>query len=335
MSSTVSGFKPRHLVSMLELEKNELINLIDRAQYFKNLIKSNQLPPNNLDQALKGKTSALLFTKRSTRTRISSEGAVVYFGGHPFFLNQNDIQLGVNESLLDTVKVLSSMTSCIFARVNSHNDIQELCKYSSVPVINSLCDTFHPLQSIADLLTIKEQFSDLYDPVEKSFKGKLKLTWIGDANNVINDLSIACLKFGINVSVVLPKNIQFNNDIYLKGKEISKENNVKFEILNDPVIGCLNSNILVTDTFVSMGEEDSKLEKLKKFENLQINSNLVKSSKVNSNWIFMHCLPRHKEEVSDEVFYSDNSVVFQEAENRLYAAISAIEGFVINKGKLV
>ena len=156
------------------------------------------------------------------------------------FLGKDDIQLGVNESMYDTTKVISSMTSCIFARVNKHQDILDLCQHSSVPIVNSLCDKYHPLQAIADLLTIKEQFGD-------NLKG-LKLTWIGDANNVINDLSIACLKLGINVSISIPKDITFDQDVVEIAEKLAKEQNLTFEIVNDPIIALNNANIVVTDT---------------------------------------------------------------------------------------
>ena len=243
------------------------------------------------------------------------------------FLGKDDIQLGVNESMYDTTKVISSMTSCIFARVNKHQDILDLCQHSSVPIVNSLCDKYHPLQAIADLLTIKEQFGD-------NLKG-LKLTWIGDANNVINDLSIACLKLGINVSISIPKDITFDQDVVEIGEKLAKEQNLTFEIVNDPISALNNANIVVTDTWISMGEEEQKLAKLKQFQGYQITQEMCKLGKVNSNWKFMHCLPRHQEEVADDVFYSDNSVVFEEAENRLYAAMAVIDGFVINKGDLL
>ena len=188
IKATASSQTPRHLINIAQLTNDEFSSLINKAYQFKQLVKSDK-PSIENHQKLLGKLVALLFTKRSTRTRISTEGAASFFGAQPMFLGKDDIQLGVNESMYDTTKVISSMTSCIFARVNKHQDILDLCQHSSVPIVNSLCDKYHPLQAIADLLTIKEQFGD-------NLKG-LKLTWIGDANNVINDLSIACLKLGI------------------------------------------------------------------------------------------------------------------------------------------
>lgn len=326
IKATAFSQTPRHLINIAQLTNDEFSSLINKAYQFKQLVKSDK-PSIENHQKLLGKLVALLFTKRSTRTRISTEGAASFFGAQPMFLGKDDIQLGVNESMYDTTKVISSMTSCIFARVNKHQDILDLCQHSSVPIVNSLCDKYHPLQAIADLLTIKEQFGD-------NLKG-LKLTWIGDANNVINDLSIACLKLGINVSISIPKDITFDQDVVEMAEKLAKEQNLTFEIVNDPIIALNNANIVVTDTWISMGEEEQKLAKLKQFQGYQITQEMCKLGKVNSNWKFMHCLPRHQEEVADDVFYSDNSVVFEEAENRLYAAMAVIDGFVINKGDLL
>lgn len=312
----------RHLISISDLTTNEFKSLVNRADHHKKLIKSGLKPK---QWPLQGELVAMLFTKRSTRTRISTEGAAAYFGGQPMFLGKEDIQLGVNESMYDTAKVISSMVSCIFARVNRHSDIQQLCEHSSVPIINSLCDTYHPLQAICDLLSIKEQFNG-------SLKG-LKLAWIGDSNNVINDLVIAAMKFGINVAIATPKDIEMDEMIIKEAAKVTEETGATLELTHEPLEAAKNANILVTDTFVSMGEEAETQKKLKQFEGFQINKEFA--SVAAPDFKFMHCLPRHKEEVSDEIFYGPNSIVFPEAENRLYAAIATIEAFVVNKGKFL
>lgn len=312
------------MVSIKDLSNKEFEILVDRAEHFKRIFKSNdteEFQKNHLK--LLGKTAALLFTKRSTRTRISSEGAATFFGAQPMFLGKEDIQLGVNESLYDTTKVISSMVSCIFARVNAHNDILQLCQYSSVPIINSLCDMYHPLQAICDMLTIKEHLDYT--------KNKLKVAWIGDSNNVINDMAIACLKLGIDVSIATPPGIEMNEIIIKAAEEICAENGSKLLVTHDSIEAATGANILVTDTFVSMGEEYAKEAKLKQFKGFQIDEELAKHA--DPNYKFMHCLPRHQEEVSNEVFYSEHSIVFDEAENRLYAAMAAIDIFVNEKGK--
>lgn len=320
--STSRSSNLRHLVSISDLSTSEFKTLVTKAIEYKSIVKTGtkeQIKESH--DKLLGKTVALIFSKRSTRTRISSEGASSFFGAQPMFLGKDDIQLGVNESLYDTTKVISSMVSAIFARVNSHQEILDLAKDSSVPIINSLCDKYHPLQAIADLTTIKETFGETEG---------LKLTWIGDANNVINDLAIASLKFGINVSIATPEGIEIDSDIVKAAKEITQANGTSIEFTHDPISASKGANILVTDTFVSMGQEAETQAKLEKFSGFQISK--AHTDVAAPNWKFMHCLPRHKEEVTDEVFYSENSLVFPEAENRLYAAISALDVFVVNNG---
>lgn len=313
----------RHLTAIKDLSDEEFKILVDRAEHFKKIFKqgnSDEFQKNHLK--LLGRTIALIFTKRSTRTRISTEGAATFFGAQPMFLGKEDIQLGVNESFYDTTKVVSSMVSCIFARVNKNEDIKLLCEHSSVPIINSLCDTYHPLQAICDMLTIKEQLDYT--------KNKLKVTWIGDANNVINDMSIACLKLGMDVSIATPEGIEMDAEIIKAAEQIAKKNGTVLEVTHDSKAASKGANVLVTDTFISMGEESEKEAKLKQFEGFQINDELAGLAA--PNFKFMHCLPRHHEEVTDSVFYGKNSIVFEEAENRLYAAMAAIDIFVNNKG---
>lgn len=319
---------PRHLVNIASLSNQEFNSLVSKAHTFKKTVKNGS--PDDfkaMHEKMLGRLVTLLFSKRSTRTRVSTEGAASYFGAQPMFLGKDDIQLGVNESVYDTTKVISSMTSVIFARVNKHSEIQALCKDSSVPIINSLCDKYHPLQAIADLLSIKEAFGET---------AGLKLAWVGDANNVINDLAIAALKCGISVSVAIPESVKFDEDVVGDADKLVKESNgsVSFSITNDPKVALKDANVIVTDTWISMGQELEKVAKLEQFEGYQITQDLLKQSQVNPNWKFMHCLPRHPEEVADDVFYSENSIVFDEAENRLYAAMAALEGFVVNKGDL-
>lgn len=309
----------RHFLSISNLTSGELNCLITRGIQVKNLIRSGQYVS---ERPLQGQTVSLIFSKRSTRTRISTEGAVTYLGGHPMFLGKDDIQLGVNESLYDTTRVISSMSSAIVARVGPHSDILSLAKDSSVPVINALCDQFHPMQAIADMITVKEHFQKL---------DGLKLVWVGDANNVLHDLALACVKLGINVAIATPPKYQVRPEI----KEIINRSNdsgasVSYHV--DATEALQNADIVVTDTWVSMGEENKKEEKLKDFANFQVTRKMLEKAGVNKNWVFMHCLPRKPFEVDNEVFYSNQSLVFEEAENRLYSAIAIFEKFVVRKG---
>ena len=256
------------------------------------------------------------------------------------FLGKEDIQLGVNESLHDTSVVISSMVSAIVARVGPHSDVANLAKHSTVPVINALSDAFHPMQTIADFLTIHEAFlshrsKDRHVAPGLGLEG-LKIAWIGDANNVLFDLAIGAAKLGVDVSVATPKGYEIPQTMREIIQNSSKDAKVqgKLSESNIPEEAVEDADILVTDTWVSMGQEEEKVKRLKAFEGFQITSDLAKRGGANPGWKFMHCLPRHHEEVSDEVFYSPRSLVFPEAENRLWAAIAVLEAFVVNKGKI-
>ena len=242
----------------------------------------------------------------------------------------------VNESLRDTATVLSSMTSAIFARVGSHSDIDELARYSTVPVINALSDTAHPLQTIADLLTMHEETMNRSSNEDKfgnshSKAGKddlnlsgLNVAWVGDANNVLFDLAIAAAKLGAVMSVAAPKGYGLPPGIKtaIQGAATSAgQTTHKLSESESPADAIQDANFILTDTWVSMGQEEEKSKRLKAFAGYQINNNLINKGMPKSNWRFMHCLPRHAEEVDDEVFYGPHSLVFQEAENRLYAAM--------------
>lgn len=326
LAKSIARITPRHLVSISQLSSAELSALVSKAQHYKEIVKSNdrrRCLENH--HKLLGRLVALVFSKRSTRTRISSEGAAAHFGAQPMFLGKDDIQMGVNESVYDTTRVILSMTACIFARVNEHREIQQLCKHLTVPVINSLCDRYHPLQAITDIMSIKEAFGRTQG---------LKLAWVGDANNVINDLAVAALKLGINVSILVPKGVEFDAEVKHTAQGIARDSHLRFELGHDPLEALRHANVIVTDTWVSMGQEAEKAQKLRQFAGYQVTLDMLERGQVSPDWRFMHCLPRHAEEVAEEVFYHDKSIVFDEAENRLYAAMAAIDGFVLNHGHL-
>lgn len=256
------------------------------------------------------------------------------------FLGKDDIQLGVNETLYDTSVVISSMVSGWFARVGPHSDVADLAKSSSVPIINALSDDYHPLQSIAHFLTVFEAVHSSRTRERSSTPGLglegLKIAWVGDSNNVLYDLAVGAGKLGVNLAVATPKGYeipagmreviqQSGADARIQGR--LTESNVPEEAVN-------NADILVTDTWISMGQESEKEKKLKAFSGFQITPALAERGGAKPGWKFTHCLPRHPEEVSDDVFYSPRSLVFQEAENRLWAAIAVLEAFVVNKGKI-
>ena len=331
--NAVSPFAPRHFLSIGDLTPGELTTLVRNASRYKAGVKSGHMPA-HLKGQLASQTVALMFTKRSTRTRISTEGAVTMLGGHPMFLGANDIQLGVNESLYDSSVVISSMSSAIVARVDAHDDVADLAKHSSKPVINALSDLYHPLQTIADYQTIVEAFaakSKSWNQESLGLEG-LKIAWIGDANNVLFDLAIGAAKLGVEVSVATPKGYEIPSFM----RDIIKSTNPSFKLTetNIPEEAVKNADILVTDTWVSMGQEAEAKKRLADFAGFQITKDLAVRGGAKQDWRFMHCLPRHQEEVADEVFYSPASLVFPEAENRLWAAVSALEAFVVNKGDI-
>lgn len=257
----------------------------------------------------------------------------------------------VNESLYDTALIMSSMSSAIVARVGPHSDVADLAKHSSVPVINALSDLYHPLQIIADFLTIAE--------VNLSSSGTslglegMKIAWIGDANNVLFDLAIGAMKLGVDIAVATPKGYEIPEEmrgVIDQAAATSPRAGKLFET-NVPEEAIKNADILVTDTWVSMGQEEETAKRLAAFKGFQITSELAKRGGAKESWSFMHCLPRHPEEVNDEVFYGPRSVVFREGENRLWSAIceylgllivvfcadyttAALEAFVVNKGHI-
>ncbi|PLB41729.1 ornithine carbamoyltransferase, partial [Aspergillus candidus] len=324
---------PRHLLSIADLTPAEFTTLVRNAAAHKVAIKGGTVP-SNLRGALTGKTVAMIFSKRSTRTRISTEGAVAQMGGHPMFLGKDDIQLGVNESMYDTAVVASSMVSCLVARVARHADVAELAQHSTVPVVNALCDLYHPLQAIADFQTIHEHFAPK-GAAGLGLEG-LKIAWVGDANNVLFDMAIAAAKTGVDVAVATPAGYEIPASmlqvIQAAGKGVPNAGRLIQTTVPEEAVK--DADVIVTDTWISMGQESEKIQRLKDFAGFQVTNELAQRGGAREGWKFMHCLPRHPEEVNDEVFYGPQSLVFPEAENRLWAAISALEGFVVNKGKI-
>ena len=335
----MSPFAPRHFLSIADLSPLELTTLIRNASLHKQAHKSGSISASLLN-SLARKTIAMVFSKRSTRTRVSTEGAIAMMGGHPMFLGKGDIQLGVNESLRDTSVIISSMGSGIVARVGPHSDIVDLAKYSSVPVINALSERAHPLQTIADFLTIHENLPSEPTPERSMVSGLglqgLKIAWVGDANNVLYDLALAAAKLGVSVAVATPKGYEIPKDIKALIRETATETGAGslLSTTNVPEEAIKDANIIVTDTWISMGQEQEQAKRLKAFEGFQVTSALAERGGASPGWKFMHCLPRHEYEVEDEVFYGPRSLVFPEAENRLWSAAASLEAFVVRQGKI-
>ncbi|KAI9714413.1 MAG: ornithine carbamoyltransferase [Bogoriella megaspora] len=338
-----SPFAPRHLLSIADLTTPELVTLVRDAAAFKNSIKSGADLFGSSRRPLDGKTVAMMFSKRSTRTRVSTEGAIAQLGGNPMFLGAQDIQLGVNESLYDTSVMISSVVSAIVARVHGHEDVAALAKASSVPVINALSDLYHPLQTIADYLTVHNAFpsakSDTREPGQLLGLEGLNIAWVGDANNVLYDLAIGGMKLGINLSVATPNGYEIpeamRQIIHQARSDTSTTRPGSLSETNVPEEAVKGADIIVTDTWVSMGQEEEKVQKMKAFEGFQVTADLAKRGGAKEGWQFMHCMPRHPDEVSDEVFYSPKSLVFKEAENRLYSALAVLNAFVVKQGHIL
>jgi ornithine carbamoyltransferase len=278
-----------NLISIKDLNKREI------EEIFKTTAKLRGKITNDL----RGKSLAMIFEKPSTRTRVSFEVAMSQLGGSSIFLSPRDMQLGRGESIADTARVLSRYADAIMARLYKHKVILELDKYSDIPVINGLTDFCHPCQVLADLYTILERKGTL----------DLKIAWVGDGNNVCNSFVFAQEKLGYQLSIATPN-----------GYEPAAIENVKpderLELTNDPKDAVKDADVVVTDSWVSMGDEAEKEERIKVFKPYQVNEDLAKFAK--PNYLFMHCLPYKKYEATEGIIYGPNSVVFDEAENRLH-----------------
>ncbi|WVQ71001.1 ornithine carbamoyltransferase [Cryptococcus sp. DSM 104548] len=335
---------PPHLLTLADLSTKQLTDLLANAAALKFVTK--YIGPNVLPKKLAARTVALIFNKRSTRTRVASETSVEALGGHPMFLGKDDIQLGVNESLADTAKVVGSMTDGIMARVNGHDEIETLAKYSPVPVVNALSDLYHPTQILADMLTLLELYAPVPAPTDAdiiqgktyssvlshyrsnidpvaSLKGK-KVAWVGDTNNITNELLVTLPRFGMELSVASPKGYdKVDERVWSRVTDASTQGLVT--LTNNPAEALHKADIVVTDTWISMGQETEKIARLEAFKGYQITNKMVTDAGANADWKFMHCLPRKQEEVDDEVFYGPRSLVFPEAENRKWTIMAVFE----------
>eukprot|EP00903_Cladosiphon_okamuranus_P010170 g9630.t1 len=312
----VSSLAGRSLMSIADLSKEELTGLLECSIALKKAFKDSSSGIEK-EQKLLGKSVAMIFQKRSTRTRVSTETGMGLLGGRALFLGPTDIQLGVNESMKDTAKVLSGFNSLLLARVNAHADVAELNAEASVPVINALSDLHHPLQTLADLMTMQEQFGKLEG---------LTFAWVGDGNNVLHDLMLGAAKLAINLRIATPEGYRPDPAVVSMTDALAKESGSTVLITADPQEAVTGAHVVATDTWVSMGQEEEAAKRIKDYEGYQVTNELMSHSADNA--IFMHCLPRHKEEVDDEVFYSKRSVVFPEAENRMWTVMALMQSML-------
>jgi len=293
------------ILSLQDLRSDQILALLDHASSLKNQFKAEGAN----SKYLNGKILGMIFQKPSTRTRISFETAMLQLGGHAINLSFSDLQLSRGESVEDTARTISLYVDMIMARVYDHKDIEKLSEYSTIPVINGLSDLFHPCQILADLLTIHEY--------KKKLKG-INLAFIGDGNNVCNDLLLGCSKLGMNIRVSTPIGFEPMDWMVDIARTSSKKNESTLLITSDPTEAVVDADVIVTDTHISIGKEN-ELDSREKifFPKYQVNDDLIKYAK--KDFIFMHCLPAKRgKEVTSQIIDGPHSAIWSEAENRLH-----------------
>ena len=304
----------KDLISIKDLsskEINELFALTDA-------LKKN---PKKYAGVLKGKTLALIFQKPSNRTRVSFEVGMYQLGGNAIYLSPSEINLGVREAVKDVARTLSRYIDGIVLRTFEHKNVLELAEYSDKPVINGLSDFSHPCQALADIYTAREKF--------KKVKG-LTLAYVGDGNNVSNSLIFTCSKVGMNINVATPKGYEVISDVINDAKIEADKTGSLIGIFNSPLEAVKNADLIYTDVWTSMGQEKEAEERKKIFKDFQVNTQLLSLAK--KNCLVMHCLPAHRgEEITDEVIDGKNSVVFDEAENRMHVQKAVLIKFLGDK----
>jgi ornithine carbamoyltransferase len=297
----------RHFLTLLDLTPEELNKLIHRAIELKRMRNAGELY-----EPLKNRVMAMIFEKSSTRTRVSFEAGMAQFGGHAMFLSPRDTQLGRGEPIEDSARVISSMVDVVMIRTFSHELVETFAANSKVPVINALTDEYHPCQLLADMQT--------YQEIRGSIKGKT-VAWVGDGNNMCSSYINAARQFDFHLNVACPKGFE-------PDAELLAANQGRVTITHDPKEAVKESDLVVTDVWASMGQEEEEALRLKRFEGFQVNTALMDLAKPDA--LFMHCLPAHRgEEVSDEMMDDPRCVAFQEAENRLHAQKALLEFLLV------
>ena len=292
----------RHFLTLNDFTPAELQQLMFRATELKTMQKAG-----DIFEPLKNKTLAMIFEKSSTRTRISFETGMTQLGGHALFLSSNDTQLGRGEPIEDSAKVISSMVDGIMIRTFAHDTVETFAKNSSVPIINALTDDYHPCQLLADMQTYQEN--------RGSIQGKT-VVWVGDGNNMCHSYINAAAQYDFKLRIAVPKGYDPKLELF--------DNIDNIEIIRDPMQAAENADLIVTDVWASMGQEEEQKQREKDFKNYQVNAKLMQQA--DQDALFMHCLPAHRgEEISAELMDSKDSVVWQEAENRLHAQKALLE----------
>lgn len=309
-----TNLKGRDFLSLKDYTQEEIVYLLDFADFLKAKVKTNQPY-----EVLKGKTLGLIFEKSSTRTRVSFEVGMVQLGGYPLFLSANDLQMGRGEPIKDTARVLSRYLDGVMIRTYNHSDVEELAAYSSIPIINGLTDALHPCQVLADLQTIREHKGH-------NLKG-MKLAYIGDGNNMAHSLMIGGAKMGMEIYIASPNEYTPDDQWVDIAREIAAETGGKIVLTNDIHEASKKADVLYADVWASMGQEQEAKDRRAALEKYQINDALLK--KADKDVIVMHCLPAHRgEEITEEVLEGEHSVVFDEAENRLHAQKAVLASII-------
>jgi len=293
----------RHFLTLSDYSKEELLEILNLAVKIKSETKNRVFKEYMPKQIL-----GMIFEKSSTRTRVSFESGIYQLGGVGMFLSSTDIQLGRGEPMNDTSRVISRMVDMVMIRTFSHSKIEEFARYSKVPVINGLTDEYHPVQLMADYLTI----------MEAGLTDNLVVAYIGDGNNLAHSWLLLAAKLGFELRIATPKGYEVRDEILKEAQLFAKKSGAKLSVSNDPKIAVKDATVVTTDTWVSMGQEDEKEQRLKDFDGYIVDKSMMQ--RATSNAIFLHCLPAYKNyEVSEEVFEGPQSLVFEEAENRLHA----------------
>nr|GAT53038.1 ornighine carbamoyltransferase [Mycena chlorophos] len=359
---------PPHLLTLADLTVPQIKRLLNNAHALKNqsvpwLYPAGGLPPKRAkalrlpSQSLFNKSVAMLFSKRSTRTRVAAETSATLLGGRALFLGKEDIQLGVNETVRDSARVIGGMCQGIFARVGDHSEVEELAKYSPVPVVNALSSLWHPTQILADLMTL-HQHSQLFGtpapeaphvPEHEQPQGNkhnkslqktkrphaelpplrpLTIAYVGDSANVLHDMLVTFPRFGHKMRVATPADKKYRapDAVWDRVVELGCDKDIMWT--DSPHKAVEGADVVVTDTWISMGQEAEAEQRYKDFAGFQVTEELCRVGGANPDWKFMHCLPRKQSEVDDEVFYGPRSLVFPEADNRKWTIMSVFDAVI-------
>ena len=293
----------KHLLTLRDLQPEEFTEIFELSADLKRQLKKGIKP-----LLLKGKILGMIFSKSSTRTRVSFETGMYQLGGHAIFLSSSELQLGRGESIADTTRVLSRYLDGIMIRTYRQKDVEDLARYGTIPVINGLTDLYHPCQVLADLFTLKE--------IKGELKG-LKLAYVGDGNNIVHSLLYGCSKTGVNLSIASPEGYDCSQEILAEAMNIAAANGTSIKVTRDPAEAVKDADAVYTDTWISMGMEKEKEKRIKDFEGYTVNKELFALAKPDA--VFLHCLPAYRGyEVTDDIIDGPNSVIFDEAENRLH-----------------